>query len=115
MVENITSLTRSGVRDWLLQRISAIILALYTFFILGFILWHQPLDYVTWQQLFSSSWVRLFSLLTLLSLLVHTWIGIWTIITDYLKCACMRLAVQILVMLVLLSCFVWGILILWGL
>ncbi|MDF2867373.1 MAG: sdhD [Gammaproteobacteria bacterium] len=115
MVENITSLTRNGLRDWLVQRISAIILAVYTLFILGFIVWHQPLDYSTWHQLFSLNWMRIFSLLALLSLLAHTWIGIWTITTDYLKCACVRLITQVIVMLALFGCLIWGILILWSL
>jgi len=114
MVENITSLTRNGLRDWLVQRISAIILAAYTLFLLGYIVWHHPLDYATWQQLFSSNWMRIFSLLALLSLIAHTWIGIWTIFTDYLKCACIRLTAQVVVMLVLFGCFIWGILILWS-
>ncbi len=115
MVENITSLTRNGLRDWLVQRVSAIILAVYTLFILGFIVWHQPLDYSTWHHLFSSNWMRVSSLLALLSLLAHTWIGIWTITTDYLKCACVRLVAQVIVMLALFGCLIWGILILWSL
>lgn len=115
MVENITSLTRSGLRDWFLQRLSAIILAVYTVFLLGFILWNQPIDYATWHELFSSRWMRIFSLLALISLLAHSWIGLWTISTDYLKCTCIRLSFQVVVMLTLFGCLIWGVLILWGL
>lgn len=115
MVENITIMGRSGLRDWLVQRVSAIILTLYIIFLLGFIVWHQPLDYVTWHQLFSSNWVRILSLLSVFSLLLHVWVGIWTIATDYLKCAYIRMPFLLVVMLVLFACSVWSILILWGL
>jgi succinate dehydrogenase / fumarate reductase membrane anchor subunit len=115
MVENITIMGRSGLRDWLVQRVSAIVLTIYAIFILGFIVWHQPLDYITWHQLFSSNWVRIFSLLSVFSLLLHTWVGIWTIATDYLKCAYIRMSFLLVVMLVLFTCSVWSILILWGL
>ncbi len=115
MVENMTILGRSGVRDWLVQRVSAIILTAYVIFLLGFILLHLPLDYITWHQLFSSQWVRIFTLLTVFSLLAHTWVGLWTIATDYLKCAYIRMPFLLAVMLILFGCSVWSIIILWGL
>lgn len=114
MVRSATSLTGNGVRDWLWQRVSAIILALYTLFILGFI-WSTPqLDYVVWFQFFHHIGVKLFSILAAFSLLLHAWVGMWTILTDYVKPACVRLILEMLVMIALLVYFVAAIVIVWS-
>ena len=115
MVANITSLTRNGLRDWLLQRVSAVVLLLY-FLVLGFFFCsHKPLTYGTLQAFFYQDWVRVFSLLALLSVLLHAWIGIWTVLTDYVKCSCLRLILEVVVALALLSMVAWGIIVLWSL
>ena len=114
MVGNVTSLTNNGLRDWLIQRVTALVLAAYTIFLLIFLVMHHDLDFSTWQELFASTFVRTFSLLALLSVLLHAWIGLWTISTDYLKCVYGRLSFQIITFLALLSFFIWGIEILWG-
>lgn len=114
MVTNITSLTGNGLKDWLIQRVSALYFAAYSLFLLGFIVMHPQLDYVQWHHLFHNPFVKIASLIALLMLSLHAWIGIWTVTTDYLKCTCLRLSIQILVVLLLLSQFVWGIMIVWG-
>lgn len=115
MVMQATSLTGNGTRDWLVQRVSAVILAAYTLFLLGYVLMHQPLDYLQWRGLFDHGWMRIFSFLTLLSMLYHTWIGMWTVFTDYITCPCLRLGLQVAVIIALLSYLVWGVCIVWGL
>jgi succinate dehydrogenase membrane anchor subunit len=114
MVTSVTSLTRNGLRDWLIQRVTAIILAFYTLFLFGYILCHRPLAYAQWHGLFTNAWMRVFTFLALLSLVYHTWVGIWTVITDYIKPTTLRFMLQVLVFLVLLSYLVWGIDIVWG-
>ncbi|MDZ7852203.1 MAG: succinate dehydrogenase, hydrophobic membrane anchor protein [Halomonas sp.] len=114
MVTNITNLGRSGLSDWLLQRVSAVVLALYTLFIVGFLLFSPGLDYAAWSGLFSQTWMRIFSLLAFLSLAAHAWIGLWTVTTDYLKSTGVRLAVQLIIILAIFVFLVWGITVLWG-
>jgi succinate dehydrogenase / fumarate reductase, membrane anchor subunit len=58
--------------------------------------------------------MRIFSLLALLSLFYHAWIGIWTVITDYIKPVALRLIIEIIVVLALICYLIWGIEILWG-
>ena len=111
---NVTSLSGNGMRDWLIQRTTSVILATYIIFLLGFILCHQPLDYVTWQSLFSHFGMRLFSSLFLLSLFWHAWIGMWTIVTDYVKSAGLRLISQLIIIIALFLYFIWGLVIFWG-
>lgn len=114
MVSNITSLTNHGLRDWLIQRVSAVVLGVYTLFMIWFLCTHAPMDYATWSALFGQMWVRIFSFLALLSLVLHAWIGVWTVTTDYLNSVCVRLTLQVLICLMLLASLVWGIVILWG-
>lgn len=114
MVTSSTSLTGSGLRDWLMQRISAIILGVYTLFVVIYLMVHAPLQYGAWHHLFMSPWMRAFTVIALLSLLYHTWIGLWTVFTDYIKIPFLRLFLQIVVVMILLGYVVWGINIVWG-
>lgn len=114
MVTNITNFGRSGLSDWLVQRVSAVILALYTVFMVGYLLLHPGLDYATWNGLFAQTWMRIFSLLAFVSLAAHAWIGLWTVITDYIKPTGIRLVVQIAVILAIFIFLVWGVQVLWG-
>lgn len=114
MVTNITNFGRSGLSDWLIQRVSAIILMFYTIFMVGYLLFSPGLDYVTWSGLFAQTWMRIFSLLAFLSLAAHAWIGLWTVVTDYIKPTGIRFAVQIVVILAIFIFVVWGIQVLWG-
>jgi succinate dehydrogenase / fumarate reductase, membrane anchor subunit len=121
MVSSITSLGRSGVYDWLVQRITAVILAAYTLCLFGTLITNPELGYAQWQTVFQNSAMRLFSLLALLSLCAHAWIGMWTISTDYLTHRMIGSSATVVRFLFQIGCglltfvyFVWGIQILWG-
>ncbi len=115
MVSSVTNLGRSGVYDWLIQRVTAYVLALYTIFLLGFVVTNPGMDYLTWATLFSQTWFRIFSLLALLSIGGHAWVGLWTVTTDYIKATAVRFFVQAACGLAMFVYLVWGIQILWGL
>ncbi len=114
MVRSATSLTGNGVRDWLWQRVGAVILAVYTLFVLGFIWLTPQLDYVAWFQFFQGIGVKLFTILAALSLLTHAWVGMWTVLTDYVQSARLRLTLEILVFIVLFLYFIVTIAIVWS-
>ncbi len=107
------SLTGNGLRDWLAQRFSSLIIAIYFLVLLGFFLFHPKLDYITLRYFFSATWMQVFSLTALLSLFLHAWVGIWTVITDYINLIAMRLIIQVLVIFTLIIYFFWGVEILW--
>ena len=115
MVASVTSFGRSGLYDWMIQRVTAIVLAVYTVFILGYLVLNPDLSYAQWHTLFEQTWVRIFSLMALLSLGAHAWIGLWTISTDYIKAMVFRFIFQALSGLVMFVYVVWGVQILWGL
>lgn len=114
MVERIVSGARYGLRDWLVQRISAVVMALYALFITGYALMQPQLDYDSWTRMFSSNILRSFTLLALLALYYHAWIGVRDIVMDYVKPAGVRLVIHVLVILALILYFFWSVQILWG-
>jgi len=121
MVTAVTNLGRSGLSDWLVQRVSAVVLLAYTLFMAYYLLANPDLQYEQWQALFECTAMRVFSLLALLSLVSHSWIGLWGISTDYLtermlgaRGNVLRWLVQAAGALLLFTYLVWGIQVLWG-
>ena len=114
MLGNITSLSANGLKDWLIQRVSAVYLLVYTIILLGFCCMHPQLSYSQWHGLFHLIWFQIASMLALFMLLLHAWIGIWTISTDYIKPLALRLPLQIIIAIFLLGQFMWGLMIVWG-
>lgn len=115
MVTTITSYGRSGLSDWLVQRMSALILALYSVFMVVYLLANPELDYPQWQALFDMTSMRIFSFMALLSLGAHCWIGLWSVSTDYIKPFAVRFVFQMLVGGAMFAYTIWGIQLLWGL
>lgn len=114
MVSNASALGRNGIHDWLLLRASAILITLYIVYILGFILMTDTLTYDIWRGFFASSFTKVFTLLTLLSILVHGWIGMWQVLTDYVKSLSVRLIGQLVIVVVLLAYALYGTVVVWG-
>ena len=114
MVDRVVVGAHYGLRDWLIQRISAVVMALYSVAMVVYLLVQPRLDYDLWTQLFSSQLVRTFTLLFLLSLFYHAWIGMRDIVMDYVKPPGVRLVIHVLVILALLLYAIWSVQILWG-
>lgn len=119
MVTSVTSMGRSGLYDWLMQRVTAVILLAYFAFLAVVLV--GGVDYAGWKALFSQTWVRIFSLLALLSLGIHAWVGLWCVLTDYIterlmgpRATLLRMAAQALCGITMFVYLVWGIQILWG-
>lgn len=114
MVDNVLSLSTRGIRDWLVQRVTALILLGYSLFIIGFIILHPQLQFDEWQALFSNTFVKIFSFLVIFSTVLHAWIGMWTVFTDYIKSWSVRLLLQVLIAILFFCCLAWGAVVLWG-
>jgi succinate dehydrogenase / fumarate reductase membrane anchor subunit len=121
MVTNVTNFSRSGLYDWMAQRVSAVVLATYVLFLLGYVILNTGMDYAQWHSLFSNNAMRIFSLLALVALGVHAWVGLWTVTTDYLtttalgkSATAVRFLSQAVCGVAMFSFFVWGVQILWG-
>lgn len=114
MVTSITSFGRSGLYDWMIQRVTAVVLMVYTIFMIGYLLMNPSLDYEQWKTLFDGTAMRIFSLLAILSFAAHVWIGVWSVSTDYIKATGMRFMFQSATGLLTFIYVTWGIQILWG-
>jgi len=121
MVTNVTNFSRSGLYDWMAQRVSAVVLAAYFIFLIGYMVANPGLGYAEWHGLFSHNAMRIFSLLALVALIVHAWVGMWTITTDYLTpmaigrwATAVRFLFQAVCGVAMFAYFVWGVQILWG-
>jgi succinate dehydrogenase / fumarate reductase, membrane anchor subunit len=121
MVTSVTSFGRSGLYDWLIQRVSAVVMAAYTVFIVVYLLLNPELTFAQWQLLNQHFCMRVFSLLTLISFIAHAWIGLWAVVTDYItvrlmgpKATFLRIVSQMGLGLVAIVYLVWGIQIIWG-
>jgi succinate dehydrogenase / fumarate reductase membrane anchor subunit len=122
MVTSVTSFGRSGLYDWLIQRVGGVVMAAYLVFIVAYIALNPDLTYEQWQSLFGQLWVRIFSFVTLLSFITHAWIGLWAVLTDYLtvrlmgdKATVLRIIAQVVLGGVSVTYLIWGIEIIWGL
>ncbi len=113
MVTNVTSFGRSGVYDWLVQRVTAIVILLYFLCITGMLL-TTDVTYLSWKAAFDNTGMRVFSLMALISVGAHAWIGLWTVATDYIKPTVIRFAFQAACGVLMFTFFVWGVEILWG-
>ncbi|MGH8856084.1 MAG: succinate dehydrogenase, hydrophobic membrane anchor protein [Telluria sp.] len=103
-----------GVKDWLAQRLTAVVMAVYTVVLLVSFLTAQDFSYEGWAGLFAKQWFKLFSLVTFLALFYHAWVGIRDIWMDYVKSAGLRLVLMLATIFWLLACAAWTVQILWS-
>ncbi len=119
MVTQITSFSRSGLSDWMIQRVAGVILLAYFGFVAYTLL--SGVGYASWKALHANSAMRIFTLLAALSFAAHAWIGLWAVFTDYLtermlgpRGNGLRRLCQIGSVLVLLVYLLWVIQIIWS-
>jgi succinate dehydrogenase / fumarate reductase membrane anchor subunit len=103
-----------GMRDWLAQRLTAILMAVFTVVLLVSFLSGQNFSYEGWAGLFARQWFKLFTMVTFFGLFYHVWVGIRDIWMDYVKPVGIRLTLQTLTVLWLLGCAAWTVQILWS-
>ena len=106
-----------GLRDWLAQRVTAGIMALFTVLLLAQVIFTSgPIGYDTWAGIFSSQWMKVLTFAVIVSLLYHAWVGMRDITMDYITSPVwLRLLVQIFIMVWLVGCAGWAVQVLWRL
>jgi succinate dehydrogenase / fumarate reductase, membrane anchor subunit len=114
MVKRVVVGAHYGLRDWLAQRITAVVMALYTVLLVTLLVARAPLDHTAWKSLFTHGAMRVLTLLFLLSLFYHAWVGVRDILMDYVKPTAIRLTLEVAVILALVGYTIWSISILWS-
>ena len=114
MVDRVVTGAHYGLRDWLMQRITAVMMAAYALLMAGWLLMHPHPDYDAWTLLFSNNVVRSFTLLVLFAVFIHAWVGVRDIVMDYIKKPILHLGIYVVVVLALILYAIWSVQILWG-
>ena len=102
-----------GLRDWLAQRVTAVVMALYTVILLASFLTANNFSYEGWAGLFAQQWFKLATFITFIALFYHAWVGMRDIWMDYIKPVSVRLSLQVATLLWLVGCAGWAAQILW--
>ncbi|WP_137938723.1 succinate dehydrogenase, hydrophobic membrane anchor protein [Chitinivorax sp. B] len=114
MVNRVVVGAHYGLKDWLAQRITAVLMLAYVALLIVLLFCANGQGYDGWKALFQQTWVRLFSTVTMLALLYHAWVGVRDIWMDYVKPVSVRLTLHVLTILWLVGCFVYSVKVLWG-
>lgn len=102
-----------GVRDWLAQRLTAIVMAIYTVILLLEFLFASRFSYEGWAGLFAQQWFKIATFVTILSLLYHAWVGMRNVWMDYVKPVGIKLVLDTATILWLVGCAGYAAQILW--
>ena len=112
MVNRVIVGAHYGLKDWLAQRVTAVVMLVYTIvFLLA--LGRGPVTHASWKALFAQGWMRFATFLFVASILIHAWIGVRNIWMDYLKHTGLRLVLEVATVLWLVGCAGWAMQILW--
>ncbi|NYT65846.1 succinate dehydrogenase, hydrophobic membrane anchor protein [Alcaligenaceae bacterium] len=109
-----------GTIDFIVQRVTAVIMAVYTLVLFFGILFTADMNFDSWRYLFTFTCLslpvgQLLATLAFLSLAWHAWIGVRDIWMDYVRSAGLRLFLQVLTILWLVGTVIYFAKILWSL
>ena len=104
-----------GLRDWLSQRFTALIMAIFTIVVLAQLLIGGPIDYYKWSGIFARQWMKVLTFVVIVSMLWHVWVGMRDIWMDYVQSVGVRLGLQVLTIVWLVGCAGWAVQVLWRL
>ena len=103
-----------GLFDWMAQRATAIVMALYTIILLILLFTGNRFNYEGWAGLFAQQWFKVATLAVFVCLLYHAWVGMRNIWMDYVaNSVILRLVLQLATILWLIACAGWAAQILW--
>lgn len=106
-----------GLRDWAMQRATAVIMLAYTVAFIIFLLCLPQGDaaHAAWQAFFGQVWVKVLTQVTFIALLLHAWVGIRDLWMDYIKAFGLRLFLQVATIIWLMAALVYSVYVVWGL
>lgn len=103
-----------GMRDWLSQRVTAVLMALFTLVVLAQVVFTRgPIGYDKWAGIFAAQWMKVLTFSVVAGLLWHVWVGMRDVLMDYVKPVFLRLVLQVFVIVWLTGCAGWAIQVLW--
>jgi succinate dehydrogenase / fumarate reductase, membrane anchor subunit len=104
-----------GFRDWLSQRVTAVLMAVFTIALLVQVIFGAKMGYTKWAGIFSAQWMKVLTFIVIMSLAWHVWVGMRDVWMDYVKPVVLRLALQVFTIAWLVGCAGWAVQVLWRL
>ena len=98
----------SGLKAWVLQRATAIYIALFALYLLLVMLFSAPEGYAAWRDWFADPLMGIATLVFVLAILLHAWVGIRDVVIDYVWNTPARVTLLALVGLTLVACGLWA-------
>lgn len=114
MVTNQASIKRDGIQDYVSLRTTALVILAYSIFMLWFFVSTPEVSFEVWSGLFSNLLVKVFTLAALVSIMIHVRIGLWQVLTDYIKPHTLRAGLQYVLNLIAFAYVAIGVFVLWG-
>ena len=121
MIDNVKKFNRNGLLEWISQRITSVVITAYIFFVTYYLLTHPDINYMQWRDLNSLFLMKVLNILTIASIAIHSIIGLWGIITDYItvrllgpKAKLRNIFFQLGMSVITLIYFLWAINIVWS-
>lgn len=113
MVKRVVVGAHYGMRDWLAQRLTAVVMVAYSLVLAVALVRGEPITYAVWRDLFAQGWMRVATLVFAVSLVWHAWVGTRDILMDYIRPDGLRLALEVFTLLLLAGYLGWTIQVLW--
>ena len=104
-----------GLADWLAQRVTAALMALFTLAVIVQVLLPGEMGYDKWAGIFAAQWMKVLTFVVIVALLYHVWVGMRDVLMDYIKPMGVRLVLQVFTIVWLVGCAGWAIQVLWRL
>jgi len=114
MVTNQASMKRNGIQDYVTLRASAAIITAFFIYMVYFFVSTPVITFGVWQGLFESIYMKAFTLITLVAIMMHVRIGLWQVLTDYVKPHRLRMVLQFVLNLLAVAYVAIGLFVLWG-
>ena len=105
--------TVSGLRAWLVQRVSAVYMLLFILFLLTHLIADPPRSYAAWHDWMSSPAINVITSVFVVALLAHAWVGVRDVVMDYVHPIALRVLVLSSLALYLTGFGAWVARILW--
>jgi succinate dehydrogenase / fumarate reductase membrane anchor subunit len=105
-----------GLRDWLVQRVTGVLMALFTVALLAQVIFTAgPIGYEQWAGIFAGQCMKFLTYGVIIAIHWHVWVGVRDIWMDYIKPVGLRLALQVFSIVWLVGCAGWAFQVLWRL
>ena len=98
----------SGLKAWVIQRVTAVYVGLFSLYLLLMLLFAAPADHAAWQQWLAAPVMGIATWLFVLAVLLHAWVGVRDVIIDYIWNTPTRVVVLSVVALALIASGLWA-------